>query len=707
MTRTAVHMRPRIVERLCVLAVALFASACNDTDGTPADADSDADAAGDAPIATCGDRIVEGDEECEPSIGAYDTECRQDCTLRRCGDLRLDPGESCDPPDDALCSATCVLAQCGSPERNCESAGCANAPQCLAGCGAPNCMVEVRDTGLPATARYVGLADVDGDGDNDVEVNGPDGLCMYTNESEPGVIRFVLDPGSCSPVVTGDVEDARALSTSMFLDIDDDGADERFVRASELWELGASGAWTTTGSGVPDCYGSSRASVDLSHRGRLSFFAGCRAQGNHYFEYTDGQLVDVDISTRGTRVDALDNIETPFAFGAADLSGDGLVDVAIVQDSDSIPNLRQFQHYSGGIAIACGPRACEGNLSSLLRVSDDVDAWGVFMGFTAFWSITDGIISYWPDVGPNRLLSFAGGRINDIAVDRGADVATTPSGGLTISWSTWTWDFDRNGLKDIFLSQTATSEEEEYDLSTDDFVTPSEHRDVFLYQGADGAFTQAPVPYLVAGDDTPQYLDHTTVLPADLDGDGRIELLARRAAMVGSPTSLTVYTLVGVAPSACTLDLRQRFAKARGAGFSLRPDGDHHWEPAGGDAFVHGRPPATIVSPWASGEVRFPSGYVTSFDCGSGHSLSIAEPEWIAVDSEEGQLCVSVDGQQPVTVRFVVRDPDAADRPAEPVTAHAQGDGGWCAEVTLREDEAAMVELDGRYVGHWFSPATR
>jgi len=63
----------------------------------------------------CGDGIVQGDEECEPSDHRRNGGCTDECELERpdlCGNGHVDPGEQCDDGNRAgydLCSETCQL----------------------------------------------------------------------------------------------------------------------------------------------------------------------------------------------------------------------------------------------------------------------------------------------------------------------------------------------------------------------------------------------------------------------------------------------------------------------------------------------------------------------------------------------------------------------------------------------------------------------
>jgi hypothetical protein len=79
--------------------------------------DTTADATSGGP-AVCGNRIVEGDEECDDGPANGDTAaCKADCTLAYCGDGNVWEGtEECDDADDDdadECPTTCRNATCG------------------------------------------------------------------------------------------------------------------------------------------------------------------------------------------------------------------------------------------------------------------------------------------------------------------------------------------------------------------------------------------------------------------------------------------------------------------------------------------------------------------------------------------------------------------------------------------------------------------
>ncbi len=68
---------------------------------------------------TCGDLVVQTDEECDDGFGNSDTTanaCRTDCTNPSCGDGVTDTGEGCDDGNTSntdACWNTCISATCG------------------------------------------------------------------------------------------------------------------------------------------------------------------------------------------------------------------------------------------------------------------------------------------------------------------------------------------------------------------------------------------------------------------------------------------------------------------------------------------------------------------------------------------------------------------------------------------------------------------
>jgi len=91
-------------------------SSSSTTDPTTADA---TDTSTTAPAGSCGDGVVDRDEECDDgTANADDAACTADCLRNACGDGKLWPGhEECDDgtsnADDAACTAACTVARCG------------------------------------------------------------------------------------------------------------------------------------------------------------------------------------------------------------------------------------------------------------------------------------------------------------------------------------------------------------------------------------------------------------------------------------------------------------------------------------------------------------------------------------------------------------------------------------------------------------------
>jgi cysteine-rich repeat protein len=67
---------------------------------------------------TCGDRIVEADEECDDGNPYDDDDCLQNCKLNTCGDGQINPRtEACDDDNGANgdgCDSNCTVAACGN-----------------------------------------------------------------------------------------------------------------------------------------------------------------------------------------------------------------------------------------------------------------------------------------------------------------------------------------------------------------------------------------------------------------------------------------------------------------------------------------------------------------------------------------------------------------------------------------------------------------
>ena len=89
-------------------------STSDPTTGDPTDTSSTT-----APIGSCGDGVVDIDEECDDADdNADDAACTSACLRNVCGDGKLWPGhEDCDDgaanADSATCTGACTLARCG------------------------------------------------------------------------------------------------------------------------------------------------------------------------------------------------------------------------------------------------------------------------------------------------------------------------------------------------------------------------------------------------------------------------------------------------------------------------------------------------------------------------------------------------------------------------------------------------------------------
>ena len=93
------------------------------------------------PPPTCGDGMVDDNEECDDGNTDNTDNCTNDCLNAVCGDGYVGPGESCDDGnqiDDDECSNSCALASCGDGlvqgEEECDDGNDVDTDACLNTC---------------------------------------------------------------------------------------------------------------------------------------------------------------------------------------------------------------------------------------------------------------------------------------------------------------------------------------------------------------------------------------------------------------------------------------------------------------------------------------------------------------------------------------------------------------------------------------------
>lgn len=146
-------------------------------------------------------------------------------------------------------------------------------------------------------------------------------------------------------------------------------------------------------------------------------------------------------------------------------------------------------------------------------------------------------------------------------------------------------------------------------------------------------------------------------------------------------------------PARCTLRPRGAVVPVGTGLIQIRPNRQSAWrtyQNAGN--YLSGGGPA-VLSPWRSGQLRFPSGAVIPFACGDDAVVVVTEPLWIIPDPS-GDAAFLVDteaGGVPTAVVEVIRG-DASVETCTEVRPSV-----WACEAT----ERLMLRVAGRVVPRW------
>jgi cysteine-rich repeat protein len=181
----------------------------SDTETESSDTETDTETG--SPAATCGDAMVDADEECDLGEANDDSgACTSACTIATCGDGWVYEGfEECDDGnavDDDACDNACALPVCGDGVRegdeDCDASG-VEAPDCDPDCSAPAC------------------------GDGYLNTSAGE-LCDDGNQDNSDNC-----PGSCEPAVCGDGYEFWAEGCDDGNDIDIDGCDSNCFESDD------------------------------------------------------------------------------------------------------------------------------------------------------------------------------------------------------------------------------------------------------------------------------------------------------------------------------------------------------------------------------------------------------------------------------------------------------------------------------------------
>lgn len=555
---------------------------------------------------------------------------------------------------------------------------------------------------------------LDADGDSDLDLLGgrtPEedagGACLYLNESTPGTIRFVADDRICG-------QGFAATSTSAF-DVDGDGRDEMYLMFFQnIVELQLEGdgilqrqlfEQTDLPENREYCDASTLVPIDIDFDGDLDGLVGCTSPNNRTIE----QVGERFLAWTGTHLLRNDSgvlrMETgqwpeepgllgnPLTFGVVDLDENGLPDLVAANDSFSTIGRRNLLLPPGTLHVRCLPTEdCTWKDEPLV---DGEEAHGSFMGVAVIRRLGARLLLL-SDWGPKRALDLGEPGWPDVAQEVGLRLPDN-AGFSLYSWGVLVDDFDLDGLDDVLFTHGM--------IADGDVPGHGAHVPFLAMQGANGAFSvyreglgfTLPAERARAQSEVPP--SQRSVIRADFDQDGRLDLFVVQA--LGYPE---LYTDTADRPGRCTVFPQTSFAPAWGHSFAFRLHTDDVWH----EWFVWGgmRVGASngLLLPSRQGELRWPSGAVTPWDCGIRTTLTLAEPDWVELSRSADTLEVSLDTQwwphgSASQLQVVWRD--GAD--SGQVDALRQSDGLWTANGIPAGSQVLLV-LDGRYIPRWWQP---
>ena len=547
----------------------------------------------------------------------------------------------------------------------------------------------VRDIGYGGGGAVV---DFDGDGDLDVFLARPtsgqsDLACVYENHSEPGLIAFERRSDWC--LAEAFLHGGIAFPV--------EGAWRLIVYGTDLVALASmSGGQLTLEpvySGSEECGVNAVLPADLDADADLDLLVACARSANEEEQLGDRpnfallQAPDGSFSSASVeRFPTLGRWDNTLALGAYDVDQNGLMDIAIVNDTFSSPNRRITSTPPGGMLIRCAPQdTCQFSSRSWVQGNE---RWGSFMGFGVV-EVDGAAHLVLSDNGPARLIDVRSNEWIDRAPEVGFAVFPVRPPRYQFSWGVVVEDFDNNGLDDALLTHGMV-------VSDAPDAVFLEHSDLLLMQRHGGAFVAAselvgiePSRHELGATQRPYSARGATLV--DFDRDGSPEILEmplegyprlyrtaiedRCTILAQSPYTPTVGYGIGVGESSSTIRHRAVQGQQR---LGAAP---------------------SVIGP-STGVVEFPSGTIVTYECAESGNVSVREPEWLTLRRDGDTIIVDVDlaYRDPIEdAVFAVRDDEGNVVVHTPEIAE---DGAVCP--VNADARWVMVQLNGRWVQRWF-----